>query len=148
MGSGMSGGSASFLLFYAVFFALLSIVITRCYCYHRRRLARFSVGVLLMVRFMLPCMLEAGRSFVLLHCTLMYCIVLELVDLYDLPIQSIPVHFHSTHFKASSSGTGTSSSWLGLLEHVSGSFSCDSIRLRSPKSEKATMNAAGSAPPG
>jgi hypothetical protein len=56
---------------------------------------------------------------------------------------SNPITVYSIYSKASSSGTGTSTSWLGLLEHVSGSLSCDSIRLPSP--EKATTNAAGCA---
>jgi hypothetical protein len=78
VGHGMSGGPVFFLLFFPMCFfsrfilSLLPVV----YCYHHRRLARFSVGVLFDgMLSLLPCMLEAGRSFVCntLYFNVLYC---------------------------------------------------------------------------
>jgi hypothetical protein len=58
------------VFFSRFFLSLLPVV----YCCHRRRLARFSVGVLFDgMLSLLPCMLEAGRSFV---CNTLYFNVL------------------------------------------------------------------------
>jgi hypothetical protein len=70
----MSGG-----LVFSFFLRRLFIASVLVIYYHRGRLI-LALAFFLMVCFMLPCMLEAGRSFVL-QCTLMYCIVLEWVDL-------------------------------------------------------------------
>jgi hypothetical protein len=94
--------------------------------------ARFSVGVLSMVCFMLPCMLEAGLFF----CTTLYVTVLYWSDRTSMNLQS-PSAQHNSRLPFWHKAVNT----LAILKHVSGSLNCASIAFI----EKAVMNAAGCA---
>jgi hypothetical protein len=98
--------------------------------------AHFSVGVLSMVRFMLPCMLEAGLFFY----TTLYVTVLYWSDRTSM---NFPIHSNPhllNNIQGCLFGTRLSTPWL-FSEHVSGSLKCASIAF----TEEAVINAAGCA---